>query len=237
MTIQRIDQPNSRIRSEGGAIVGTSFEIREPTYVFFLALAYVQYVRGSIGQSLQLISVDEPGAAYQPIAHSSICARGQKETSDSRVSALLYLAPGRYAWKAEVNEGEALGKVDQRAYVEYAIANTPVHMYCKGDGQLYTTVSGDDSVKTAVAAQRVNFGPSSPGTIVLRLDVTNHRTGSVLSTPDVTRASIGEPSVVTGALQFTADRGDRLLVQAICHATEATVGRDNNGLRTLDVTA
>ncbi|WP_426343352.1 hypothetical protein ACN9MU_20160 [Pseudoduganella sp. R-32] len=237
MTMQRLDLPNSRIRSEGGAIVGTSFELREPTYVFFLALSYVHYVRGTIGQSLQLISLDESGSTYQPIAYSSICARGQKEVSDSRVSALLYLGPGRYAWRAEVNEGEALGKVDQRGYVEYAIANTPIHMYCKGDGELYTTVSGDDAVKTAVAAQRINFGPNSPGTIVLRLDVTNRRTGSVLPTPEVTRASIGEPSVVTGALQFTADRGDRLLLQAVCHATQATVGRDNNGLRTLDVSA
>lgn len=235
--MQRLDLPNSRLRSEGGAIVGTSFELRDPTYVFFLALSYVQYIRGTIGQSLQLISLDETNSTYQPIAYSSICARGQKEASDSRVSALLYLDPGKYAWKAEVNEGEALGKVDQRGYVEYATATTPIHMYCKGDGELYTTVSGDDAVKTAVAAQRINFGTSSPGTIVLQLNVKNQRTGSVLQTPQVTRASIGEPSVVTGALQFTADQGDRLLLEAVTHATEATVGKDNNGLRTLDVSA
>jgi len=109
----RLDQKNARYDTQGGETVGTAFELDTHSYVYFLVLSYVKYIRGNVGQTLELLSYNDARPNYELIAYSSISARGYKEASDSRVSSLLYLPPGSYAWRSRLLYSEQLGEVQQ----------------------------------------------------------------------------------------------------------------------------
>jgi hypothetical protein len=233
--MSRLSQEQPRYDTQGGEIVGTSFELEYSSYVYFLVVSYVKYIRGKVGQSLQLLSYNDPHPNYQLIAYSSICERGSKDVSDSRVSTLLYLPPGKYSWQSVLLYSEALGDVRQIGSIEYSQPDTSVHLYAKGDGELYTTISCAGLTKNAIGAQRVDFGMQSPGTVTLQVNVRNQSSGTVMQTPVITRAGYGMPSLVTGALPFIANAGERMLIEAISTATQKHTGSDNDGLRTLDI--